>query len=236
MAFFKSKRSHKIKTFKILTSFTFFEWSVKLTFAPMKKIIFFFLLFTSTLVTKAQDQINFNGKILSSNGFVYNANVINKKIFKGSVSDFEGNFSLMVNKGDVITFSSIGYKDFLYTIPDTITDKNFRVIVQMIVDTVQIGETVVTPWPLKKDFSRAFMNEKPKTEKEAISAYAGFVELEGDPKEPKPTILNPISFIANVFSKKRIQQKKMEKYRQMLNEDWFQKIISFYFISFAVHF
>lgn len=185
----------------------------------MKRLFFFFILLASTIVLKAQDQINFNGKILSANGFVYNANVINKAIFKGSVSDFEGNFSLMVDKGDVITFSSIGYKDFLFTIPDTITDQNFRVIVQMIVDTVQVGVTIITPWPMKEDFARAFMDEKPKTEKEVIASYAGFVELEGDPKEPNATILNPISFIANAFSKKRIQKKKMEKYRKILNDN-----------------
>lgn len=185
----------------------------------MKHLVFFILSSFLTISSFAQDKINFNGKILGSGGFVYNANVVNKKIYKGTVSDFQGNFSLPVSKNDTITFTCIGYKNFTYIIPDTVNSSSHRVIVTLVEDTILVREAVVTPWPVNTtQLKDAFLNEKD-IEKEAISVYAGFREIEGEQREPDPTILNPISFIANVFSKKRIQKKKMEKFRRMLQEE-----------------
>lgn len=165
-----------------------------------------------------QEDIRFYGKVISKSGFVYNANVINQGKYKGTVTDFNGDFSLYVQANDTINFSSIGYKGFSYIIPDTLNSKDYRVILNMIEDTVMIGETIITPWPINRtQLKKAFLAEE-KKEKETITTYAGFREIEGDPTEPNPTILNPISFIANLFSKKRIQQKKIEKYRRIINE------------------
>lgn len=185
----------------------------------MKRIIFLFGVLLSFIQLHSQEQIDFNGKILGSGGFVYNVNVVNKKLYKGTVSDFGGNFSLPVSKNDTITFTCIGYKPFRFVIPDTISGDNYRVIVQLKEDTILIGETVITPWPLRKDFSKAFLDEKPKSEKESIAYYAGFREIDGEPIPPKPTILNPVSFIANLLSPKRIREKKMDRIRKILQED-----------------
>lgn len=185
----------------------------------MKYIVFTLIILFSSTQLFSQGQINFNGKILGSSGFLYNVNVVNKKIYKGTVSDFGGNFSMPVSKNDTITFTSIGFKDFTYVIPDTLLGDNHRVIVRMVEDTFEIGETIVTPWPINTTaLSKAFLSET-KTEKEAIASYAGFREIEGDPTPPAPTILNPVSFIANVFSPKRIREKKMDRIRKKLQED-----------------
>lgn len=185
----------------------------------MKAFLFLFFVLLSFSQLHSQEQINFNGKILSGSGFVYNVNVVNKKLYKGTVSDFGGNFSLMVSKNDTITFTCIGYKTFNYAIPDTITGNDYRVIVQMAEETFQLKTTIITPWPQRQDFSKAFLDEKPKSEKEIISVYAGFREIEGDPTPPAPTLLNPVSFIANIFSPKRIRAKKTERIRRILQED-----------------
>ena len=145
--------------------------------------------------------------------------MVNRRIYQGTVSDFSGNFSLMVSKNDTISFTCIGYKPFKFIIPDTITSNDFRVIVELVEETVLLRETIITPWPQRKDFSKAFLDEKPKTEKEIISVYAGFRQIDGDPTPPAPTILNPISFIANILSPKRIKQKKMDRIRKILQED-----------------
>lgn len=183
----------------------------------MKYFVITFVLFLSSQAF-SQKQIDFNGKILSKAGFVYNVNVVNKKIFKGTVSDFGGNFSMPVSKNDTITFSSIGYKKFTYVIPDTVQGNNHRVIVKMVEDTFEIGETIITPWPINTTvLKEAFLSET-KTEKEAIASYAGFVAIEGDPTPPPPSVLNPVSFVAKIFSPKRIRAKKMDRIRKKLQE------------------
>jgi hypothetical protein len=65
---------------------------------------------------------------------------------------------------------------------------------------------------------QAMLNQR--AEKQKISPYAGFIEIEGDPVAPEPKPLaNPISFIFSKLNKKSRQAKKMRKYREILQED-----------------
>lgn len=170
------------------------------------------------VTTYSQNEISFYGKTMGKNGFVYNVNVVNISKTIGSVSNIEGDFSIKASANDTIKFSCIGYKSFKYIIPDTIKTKAFRVLIYMVEDTVFLKETVVRPWPVNTTVLReAFLNETNK-EKEIVASYAGFREIDAPQREPEPTILNPISFIANIFSKKRIQQKKMDRIRRKLRE------------------
>lgn len=176
-------------------------------------------LFIFVLPSFGQDAIIFHGKVLSSKGFVFNATIINKKTKRGTVSSIDGDFTLFVLENDTISFSCIGYKPFTHIIPDSLNSSSYRVLISMVEDTVLLKETIITPWPINKTaLKRAFLDEKNK-EKESIASYAGFREIDGPQREPPPTIFNPISFIANIFSKKRIQQKKMDKIRRLLQED-----------------
>lgn len=184
----------------------------------MKYILIVFFSFILLIEGFSQENILFNGKILGINGFVYNVNVINLSSYQGTTSDIEGNFELYVSKNDTIKFSCVGYKSYFYAIP-LAAESNLRVIVKLVEDTVMIGETVITPWPVNRTLLKeAFLDESKQT-KEPIAAYAGFREIEGDPTPPAPTILNPISFVANIFSKKRIQEKKMARIRRILQEE-----------------
>lgn len=183
--------------------------------------LFLFILnsFGQNILDKSQQNINFNGKVLSSNGFVFNATIVNKKTNRGTVSSIDGDFSLSVLPNDTISFSCIGYKSFTHIIPNSLESTDYRVLVSMAEDTVMLKETIITPWPINKTaLKRAFLDEQNK-EKEIIASYAGFREIEGPQREPPPTLMNPISLLANLFSKKRIQQKKMDKFRRMMQEE-----------------
>jgi hypothetical protein len=152
---------------------------------------------------------------------VYNVSVVDLNTFKGTVSDVYGSFQLKVNAGDTIRFTSIGYKTIKYQIPDTISTASFRILVSMVEDTVLLREAIVVPWPQNRTMLKeAMLNQR--KEKETISPYAGFREIEGDPEEPEPKLFaNPISFIYSKLNKKARQQKKMERYRQILQEKEF---------------
>lgn len=60
----------------------------------------------------AQDKYNLNGTVLSSGDEspIPGANVIIKGTSKGTITDFDGNYQIEVNKGDVIVFSYLGFK------------------------------------------------------------------------------------------------------------------------------
>ena len=88
----------------------------------------------------------------------------------------------------------------------------------MVADTFLLREALVVPWPQNRTMLKeAMLNQR--KEKETISPYAGFREIEGDPVEPEPKLFsNPLSFLYSKLNKKARQEKKMEKYRQILKE------------------
>lgn len=185
----------------------------------MKRVVVILLSFCLYFSGQAQNTlINFNGKVVTGSKPLYNVTILDSRSYTGSVSDVYGNFSLTALPGDTIRFSSIGYKTVVYTIPDTITSESFRVLVNMVGDTFLLKEAIVVPWPQNTTMlKKAMLNYK--KEKETISPYAGFREIEGDPVEPEPKLFaNPISFIFSKLSKRARQEKKMEKYREILKE------------------
>lgn len=183
------------------------------------RILFFFISLLMCSHLTAQDKVIFKGKVVNGSTPIFNVTVLNLSQSQGVITDYEGNFSLLVNQGDTIQFTSIGYKPVTYNIPDSLTSESFRVLVNMVEDTILLKEAVIVPWPINTTMLKEAMLSKTK-EKEKISAYAGFKEIEGDPVEPEPKLFsNPISFIFDKLSKKSRQEKKMQKYREMLQED-----------------
>ena len=183
-----------------------------------KQFSLFLVTFLVISTIYSQEKINFHGKVLGQKGFVFNITILNTNTRTGTVSGIDGDFSMYVSKSDTIAFSCIGYKAFTYVIPDSLAILDYRVLISMVEDTVMLKETVITPWPINRSaLKRAFLDEKHK-EKEVISSFAGFREIDGPQREPPTTLMNPVSFIDNIFSKKRIAKVKMEKIRRKLRE------------------
>jgi len=175
------------------------------------------------LVVEAQDNYIFSGKILNGSKPIYNVSVVNTSKTTGTVTDAYGDFEINVYPGDLITFSSIGYKTVNYKVPDTLI-ADLRVLVSMVEDTILLKEAVVVPWPINRTMLKEAMLSN-KKEKETVAAYAGFREIEGDPVEPDPKPLaNPISYIFSKLNKKARQQKKIEKYREMLRDNDYYEV------------
>lgn len=183
----------------------------------MKNLTLILVFLTSTLVVSAQESIYIYGKVVRGSQPVFSATIINMTNGKGTVTDNYGDFSMWVNKNDILKFSSIGYKTVLYTVPDTLNEQKFRILVNMVEDTFLLKEAVVVPWPVNRSMLKKAMLDN-KKEKDQISAFAGFVRNDAPVREPEPRLTNPISFIYDKFSKKARQQKKMEKYRQMIEQ------------------
>ncbi len=76
----------------------------------------------------------------------------------GTTSNSRGIFSFIVTPGDSILFRSIGYKNTLVTIPDTVKTGHYPRDVYMLNDTIHLAEVKIFPWKTYQDFKVAFLN------------------------------------------------------------------------------
>jgi hypothetical protein len=91
---------------------------------------------------------------------VPNASVIVVGRGRGTITTYDGVFSIAVLKGDKITFSSIGYKDRTIDIPTNLTDNQYSVIQLMVNDTTYLPATILKPRPSREQFDRDFASAR----------------------------------------------------------------------------
>jgi len=123
------------------------------------------LLFGGAILSNAQplqgDLVQFSGMVLDGSDEnlipIPYANVLVKKEGRGTYSDFNGFFSIVVRKGEVVEFSAIGYKSFNLTIPDTLTDNRYSLVQLLTRDTVNLPTAVIFPWPSREHFRLEFL-------------------------------------------------------------------------------
>ncbi len=109
---------------------------------------------------------------------------------RGVYTDWEGFFSIVVEKGESITFSGVGYKSVNFTIPDTLQDNRYSMVQLMTTDTINLPETVVFPWPSKEHFKLEFLamtvnedlvsNAEKNLNKDALATIAKATPMDGN--------------------------------------------------------
>jgi hypothetical protein len=77
---------------------------------------------------------------------------------RGTYTNDQGVFSIVVLKGDKVEFSSIGYKPKLVDIPRELEGNQYSIIQLLINDTVYLPATIIRPRPTKEQFERDFLN------------------------------------------------------------------------------
>lgn len=134
----------------------------------MPKLVGFYmvlLLFVSHL-TQAQTDVNMN--LVQFSGMVLDGatdqlypvpytNIIVKSKGRGTYSDLKGFFSIVAEKGDVIVFSSVGYKTVEYKIPTDLEDDRYSMVQLMTQDDINLPEVVIFPWPNRDHFKLEFL-------------------------------------------------------------------------------
>ncbi len=88
------------------------------------------------------------------------AHVLIMNNFRGTITDREGKFSLVVEVFDTILFSTVGYKRKLLTIPDTLAKPFLITEIMLQEDTIMIAEVRIYPWKSYEEFKRALLNLK----------------------------------------------------------------------------
>ena len=101
-------------------------------------------------------------------------NIFIKGKNRGTYSDLKGFFSIVVEKGDVIRFSTIGYETVEYRIPKDLKDDRYSLVQLMTQDVVNLPETVIFPWPSRDHFRLEFlaMDVTPELQKRAAENLA----------------------------------------------------------------
>ncbi len=89
---------------------------------------------------------------------------------RGTYSDLKGFFSIVVEKGDTIEFSAVGYKTIQYHIPTDLTDNRYSIVQLMTQDIINLPETVVFPWPSREHFKLEFLAMDVTPELEELAA------------------------------------------------------------------
>lgn len=135
----------------------------------MKKSGLFFLFFLGMIATvSAQKQIN---QTVRLTGIVMDADErsplpyvsvrISGTVY-GTATDSNGYFSIFMNPGDTLVFTSIGYHEAHFIMPYEMRDHAYSLVQLMRQAAVMLNEVVVFPWPTLEQFEQAFLEVKPK--------------------------------------------------------------------------
>ena len=79
---------------------------------------------------------------------------------RGTISNEQGVFSIVVLKGDVIDFTHVSYKPKTVTIPRNLQGNQYSVVQLMVEDTAYLPATIIRPRPTPEQFARDFVNTK----------------------------------------------------------------------------
>lgn len=112
---------------------------------------------------KDERLIQLSGVVVSSDSLqeMPYAGVYNKTTRRGTIADIYGFFSLVVHPSDTIMFRYYGHKPSSYIVPDTLSENRYSIIHMMTVDTIQLSEVVIYPWPSREAFAQAFVEMNP---------------------------------------------------------------------------
>lgn len=114
---------------------------------------------TNTAKTATTQLIQFSGVVLDQDSLspIPFVSIMIKGTERGTVSQINGFFSIIVKPGDELEFSSITHKSRSYKTPDTLRQKYYYAIQVLTKDTVPLPMVEVYSWPSKEDFKRAFL-------------------------------------------------------------------------------
>jgi hypothetical protein len=136
----------------------------------MNRILRYILLVAFFIPVSARAQFeNFKDSVVQLFGVVMTADslkgipsvsIVVKGQNRGTITNDQGVFSIVVLKGDAVEFTSIGYKPQLVNIPKSLQGNQHSIIQLMVNDTVYLPATIIKPRISKEQFERDFVNTK----------------------------------------------------------------------------
>lgn len=149
----------------------FYEFgNLSLFLKPMKRILLFLALALFIFQTNAKAQfetvrdsvVQLYGVVMTADSLVGipAVSIMVKGQNRGTISNNQGVFSIVVLKGDEVEFSHVSYKTKMVSIPRNLEGNQYSVIQLMIADTVYLPATIIKSRPTSTQFARDFANSK----------------------------------------------------------------------------
>ncbi len=145
----------------------------------MKKIVQYVLIFSFLLPAAASAQFEtYKDSVVQLYGVVMSADslmalpavsIVVKGQNRGTISNEQGVFSIVVLKGDEVQFTSVGYKPKDVLIPKTLDGNQQSMIQLMVEDTVYLPATIIKKRPTREEFDRDFVNTKVPDDEQEIA-------------------------------------------------------------------
>jgi len=110
-------------------------------------IIFSFLLITQFGFSQEIERVTIAGKINVKDNDIEGVTVYNMSSEKGTISDFEGNFTIDVGLNDRVEISALQFKKFVVLIDEGIVEQK-RMTIFMVEEVNKLPEIVVSPYDL----------------------------------------------------------------------------------------
>ena len=133
----------------------------------MKKVLLLVVIFCSLCGTKAAAQfetvkdsvVQLYGVVMTADSLVGipAVSITVKGQNRGTLTNSQGVFSIVVLKGDEVEFSHVTYKPKTITIPRDMDGNQYSVVQLLIEDTVYLPATIIRPRPTPAQFSRDFV-------------------------------------------------------------------------------
>lgn len=108
--------------------------------------------------------VQFSGQVLVDNTedqvlpIPYVNIYIKEQPFRGTYTDYDGFFSLVAQKGETVVFSSLGFRQEEFRIPENLEGNRYSIFQFMRPDTIDLPEAIVYPWPSREHFKIEFLN------------------------------------------------------------------------------
>jgi len=136
----------------------------------MKKIVLLILVCSSFFVKRSEAQFEtVKDSVVQLFGIVMRADSLDgieavsvtiRGSNRGTITNYQGVFSIVVLKGDIIEFSHVSYKPKIITIPRDIEGNQYSIVQLMVEDTAYLPATIIRPRPTPQQFARDFVNTK----------------------------------------------------------------------------
>lgn len=184
-------------------------------------IFLIFLIIVIAFESKGQDYIMIKGTVYNLRGETLpGANAVNISKNYGTFTDYSGDFTLILAKNDTLKVSMVGFKPFLYKIPEKLKGLNYSMKITLMADTLILQETEIRPYPATyAEFRQEFVTMKTPEEKIINDMNLPTEPFRKRYESPEGGLLlpGPFSLLYDNFSKEAKQKKKMAEINRKNN-------------------
>ncbi len=172
------------------------------------------LMLLLALSSNAQQYVMIKGQVWDLTGEeLVGAHAYNITRHYGTFTDIEGIFFLVMNPGDSLRVSMIGYKPYTMKIPQRLSADSYKLDVTLIGDTIILKTAEIKPYPATyAEFKREFMELR--VPEEILFEKTNIPHIVYRSKYANPDgggilLPGPFSLLYNAFSKEGKELKKM---------------------------